>query len=151
MRKRDLMIFLKWTKNGSAFCTAWFLILLLVYSSVFKIEVVSTERLVNMVLWVIGGVLIFNAFFTRLFFRRWSFLRRLTCFMAAIGIYESIFFYRLGFFGGSAVQLPIFIGIVFILYLICIAIYRRYSKKRGEIYTEALQKYQLKRSEKDGE
>lgn len=38
-----------------------------------------------------------------------------------------------------------------VLYFICIAIYRSYSKRQEEFYTQALQEYQKKRSTEIGE
>ena len=68
--------------------------------------------------------------------------------MSVFTLYEGVGFYQFGFFMGkdAAAQWLRFIGIVFVLYLICIAIYNRYSKKQGEIYTQALQEYQQQRS-----
>ena len=150
MRKKDLMTFLVWTRNGIAFCVVWFLVLLLIYNSIFNVQTVLTDTLVKMLFWVIGGVLIFNIFFTRLIFRKWSFLTRITCFMPTIGLYEGICFYRHGLFEGSDVSWLIFMGIVFALYSICIAIYQKRCQKQCEIYTLALKRYQRERSAENG-
>ena len=68
--------------------------------------------------------------------------------MCAISLYECLGFYWLGLFEGkgTAVQWLIFIGIILVLYFICVVLYQKYSKKQGEIYTEGLQKYQTERS-----
>lgn len=150
--KKDIIQFLEWTRNGIAFCTAWFLILLLAYNYFNDIQTVSTLNLIKMVVWITGGVLIFNSFFTRLIIKKLGFVKRLSCFMAVISIYECIGFYWFGFFSdsGSTAQWLIFVGIVLVLYLICIAIYHIYSKRQGEIYTQALKQYQNKRSMQNG-
>lgn len=151
--KKDLIRFLVWLRNGFAFCTTWFLILMVARAYLFRLESVSVSSLAKMMLFVLGGVFIFNVFFTELLIKKWNFTGRLTGFMLSISIYESMVFYRFGLFvgKGSILQWLIFIGIVCGLYFCVIAIYQRYSKKQGELYTRALQKYQEQRSIGDGE
>ena len=68
--------------------------------------------------------------------------------MIAISVYESLGFYWLDIFttDRTITQWAVFVVIILALYLICIVIYRNYSKKQGEVYTQALQKYQEKRN-----
>lgn len=148
IQKNELIRFGIWTRNGIAFCTTWFLILLLVYNRIFHISTVRTNSLIRLFLWIVGGVLLFNSIFTRLFLKKWGFTGRLTCFMCIISLYDCLGFYWLGFFreSGTIIQWTAFIGIVLVLYLICIVIYQKYTKKRGEIYTRKLREYQSKRS-----
>lgn len=145
--------FFVWLRNGIAFCTSWFLILLLIYNSVYNVPDIKTESLIKLVFFVTGGVLLFCIFFTQLFIRRWSFLSRLTGFMILFSVYESGAFYYLGIFKrtGTFVEWLIFAGIVLVLYFICIIIYHFYSKEKGELYTQALKKYQEKRNMENGE
>lgn len=145
--KSEVIRFSVWMRNGVAFCTTWFLILILAYNYIFNIQNISTNDLAKVVLLIIGGVLIFNLNFTRLIIKKSNFTGRLTCFMCAISLYECLGFYCLGFFEGkgTAVQWLVFVGIIFILYFICIALYQRYSKKQSEIYTKVLREYQMKR------
>lgn len=146
--KREIIQFAVWMRNGVAFCTTRFLILILAYHSIFNIQTISTKGLMKVVLLIIGGVLIFNLTFTRIIIKKMNFMMRLTCFMCAISLYECLGFYWLGFFTGkgTAVQWLIFIGIILIFYFICTVLYQKYSKKQGEIYTKGLQKYQMERS-----
>lgn len=146
-RKRDMMQFLIWVRNGIAFCTTWFLMLILAYYHIANQQVIPTAVLTKIFLLIIGGVLIFSIFFTRCFIRNWSFTKRLTSFMLSISTYECAGFYWLGIFDGTGtlIQWVTFVGIVLGLYFCCIAIYQRYSQKQGEIYTQALQKYQQER------
>lgn len=146
--KREIIQFSVWMRNGIAFCITWLLLLLLVYTHIFNIQTISTNILERLVFWIVSGVFIFNLIFTRLITKKWNFTGRLTCFMVLISLYECLGFYWLGFFEGkgSAVQWTTFIGIIFILYFICMAIYQKYSKKKGEIYTQVLREYQSKRS-----
>lgn len=150
--KKDIVQFFVWLRNGFAFCTTWFLILMLGYGYMFKQQNISINTLGKMVLLVLGGVLIFNICFTELFIKKWTFTGRLTGFMLALSLYEGMAFYWIGMFAGkgSIVQWLIFAGIVMVLYFLCIGIYKQYSKKKGELYTQALQKYQNERSVTDG-
>lgn len=140
--------FAAWMRNGIAFCTTWFLVLLLAYNAIFGIQNISTGGLAKVLLLITGGVLIFNLSFTRLIVKKWNFTVRLTCFMCIISLYECFGFYWLGFFEGkgTAAQWLVFVGIVFILYSVCLALYQKHSKKQGEIYTKVLREYQRERS-----
>ncbi|MDO4285145.1 MAG: hypothetical protein Q4C60_07385 [Eubacteriales bacterium] len=146
--KKDRNQFLVWMRNGIAFCTTWFLILVLAYNYICGNQMISTVRLIKMVFLVIGGVFLFNLFFTHLLIRKFSFIKRLTGFMIAISVYESFGFWWLDIFGtdGTKMRWSVFVVIILALYLICIVIYQNYSKRQGEIYTQALQKYQEKRN-----
>lgn len=146
--KDDFLKFLVWMRNGTAFCTTWFLILMLVFNSIYNIPAISTNILIKLILLSFGGVFLFNLFFTCLFIKKWSFIKRLTGFMIVISLYECLCFCSLEVFQSSRaiVKWIIFVGIVLILYFCCIAIYQQYSKKQGEIYTKSLQAYQQKRS-----
>lgn len=146
--KTDAIQFAIWMRNGISFCTTWFLILILVYNHIFNIQTIQTKSLIKVVFLIIGGVLIFNLSFTRFMIKKMNFTVRLTCFMCTISLYECLGFYWLDFFegNGTAVQWLIFIGIIFILYLICIVLYQKYSKRQGEFYTKILREYQMERS-----
>ena len=154
MKKNNQYVtqFFIWLRNGIAFCISWFLILLLIYNSFYNIPSIKTDSLIKLVFFVIGGVLLFCTFFTQLFIRRWSFVSRLTGFMILFSVYESVAFYYLGVFKreGTFNEWLIFAGIVMVLYLLCITIYHLYSKQKGELYTQKLQKYQEKRSAESG-
>lgn len=151
-RKEELLKFLVWMRNGIAFCMTWFLVLMLIYNLIFDIPAISTNILIRLILLSAGGVFIFCFFFTCLFVKKWSFVKRLTGFMVGISIYECFSFFALEGFQsrGTIVEWLIFVGIVLLLYFCCIAIYQRYSKKQGEIYTKSLQAYQQKRSSENG-
>ena len=146
-QKHELYKFLAWMRNGTAFCTTWFLILILLYNSIYNITSLSTNLLVKLILLSMGGVFLFNLFFTGLFIKKWSFTKRLTGFMLVLSVYECFCFYSLNIFQktGTVLEWIIFVGIILVLYLCCIAIYHQYSKKQGEIYTKSLQAYQEKR------
>ncbi len=150
--KEDFFKFLVWMRNGIAFCTTWFLILMLVYNSIYGIPSVSTNSLIKLIGLIIGGVFLFNFFFTSMFIKKWSFMKRLTGFVLIISMYECFCFYSLEVFqtSGSFVKWLLFIGIVLASYFCCIALYQRYSKKQGELYTKSLQAYQEKRRLENG-
>lgn len=145
--KRELFHFLIWMRNGIAFCTTWFLILGLLYCHIFDRQVISVDSLTKLLFLVIGGVFLFNILFTKLLIKRWGFVTRLSCFMVLFSLYEWVGFYRIGFIQdkGNYMQWGIFISIICILYVICLVIYQQYSKRQGELYTQALEKYQQER------
>lgn len=150
--KDDFLKFLVWMRNGTAFCTTWFLILILIYNSIYDIPFISTNILIKLIFLCIGGVFLFNLFFTCLFIKGWSFTKRLTGFMIAISVYECFCFYSLDIFqkNGTIFEWILFVGIVLVLYFCCIAIYQQYSQKQGEQYTKSLQAYQEKRRIENG-
>ncbi len=151
-QREEIVRFLVWMRNGSAFCISWFLILWLFYNGTHGITWISTEALGKLVVLAIGGVFLFSALFTRVFIKKWSFLSRLTCFMVVISLGECAAFYWLGFFvrTGTGLEWLAFVGIVLVLYLVCILIYQQYSRRKGVLYTEALEKYKEKRSMEHG-
>lgn len=150
--KKDLIQFLVWMRNGTAFCTSWFLILGLLYNHSWGIEQIATDRLIEMLLFVVGGVFVFCSFFTRVFIRKWNFQKRLNCFMVVIALYECFVFYATGVWesSGKPFMWVTFFGLILIAYFLCIAIYQVYSRRQGELFTKALQNYQQKRSMENG-
>lgn len=145
--KQQLSQFLTWLRNGTCFCFTWFLLLLTLLYLYYGNEAISTMGLLKLFVLSFGGVLLFCLLFTSLFIKKWRFVTRLTCFMICITVYECMGFYWLGLFSarGTLGQWSLFMGIVLVLYFISIAIYAGYSKKKGELYTLALQEYQEKR------
>lgn len=145
--KKELATFFTWLRNGICFAFTWFVILRLIASWAGGIETVSVTQLADMLLWTSGGVLLFCIAFTRLIIRKAGFTARLTFFMILITVYEIGYFYYEGLFTdlGYAYEWIIFAVIVVIMYLISLGIYQIYRKKKGELYTVALQKYQQER------
>lgn len=146
--KKDVIQFLEWMRNGIAFCTTWLLILTLIYNYFWGSQTIMTNSLIKMVFFVIGGVFLFCLCFSRILIRKWRFIKRLTCFMILVSVYEGFGFYRIGVFTsqGTVAEWTVFSLIILVLYVSCIGIYQQYSKKQGEFYTQALQKYQQQRS-----
>ena len=145
--KKELKTFLVWLRNGTCFAVTWFLILDLIVRWISGIDTISVVNLTKTLFWTVGGVLIFCVAFTRLFIRKFGFTARLTFFMTVITIYEILFFYNIGFFrdAGHFYQWLLFFTIVLCLYFICLAIYGSFRKKKSELYTLALLKYQHER------
>ena len=150
--KNDIIKFTVYMINGIAHAVSWFLILILIYNKLCNHQAISTDALMKMIIWTVGAVFIFNIMFTRFIIKKWNFMKRLTIFMVSICLYEGAGFYWLKVFvrKGAVYQWLAFVGIVFVLYLICALIFRKYSKIQGEIYTQALQKYQQTRSMENG-
>lgn len=146
-RKQDLIQFLKWMRNGISFLSTWFLILMLIFCTITDVKSIPTIILIKMLVWISGGVLIFNLIFTNVLINKWSFIQRLSVFMILISFYQCVGFYWFDFFTGTEniFQWLIYIAIVLVLYTISILIYHKISQKQGELYTDALKKYQQKR------
>ena len=151
-RNKNLIQFMVWMRNGVAYAVSWFLILLLIYNKLCGHKAISTDGLIKMIVWTIGAVFLFNLLFTRFIIKKWNFITRLTIFMTSICLYEGAGFYWLREFIRKDMEFRwlAFVGIIFILYFICIVIYQKYSKNQGEIYTRALQQYQQERGMQNG-
>ena len=145
--KKELKTFFIWLRNGTCFAVTWFLILELIVRWISGADTISIVNLTKTIVWTVGGVFIFCAAFTRLFIRRFGFTARLTIFMSAITFYEILFFYNIGLFVDTSYlhQWLLFFAIILCLYFICLVIYGSYRKKKCELYTHALQKYQQER------
>ena len=145
--KKELKTFFAWLRNGTCFAVTWFLILELIVRWISGADTISIVNLTKTIVWTVGGVFIFCVAFTRLFIRKFGFTARLTIFMSAITLYEILFFYNIGLFVDTS-NLPqwlLFFAIIVCLYFICLVIYGSYRKKKCELYTHALQKYQQER------
>ena len=112
---------------------------------------ITVNQLIEMLLWTAGGVLIFCIAFRKLILRKMGFTARLTFFMVLLTIYEIGYFYYTGLFRdfGCIYEWALFALAVVPLYFICLAIYGIYRKKKGALYTSALQKYQQERRTAD--
>ena len=145
--KKEIKTFFTWLRNGTCFLVTWFLILELIVRWTIGADTISIVNLTKTIVWTVGGVLIFCVAFTRLFIRRFGFTARLTFFMLAIMVYEILFFYNIGLFidSGHVHQWLLFFAIILCLYFFCLVIYGSYRKKKCELYTHALQKYQQER------
>ncbi len=145
--KKELKTFFTWLRNGTCFAVTWFLILELIVRWIFGADTISVANLTKTMIWTVGGVFVFCAVFTRLFIRKLGFTARLTIFMLAITFYEILFFYNIGIFvvTSYSYQWLLFFAIILGLYFVCLVIYGDYRKKKSELYTQALQKYQQER------
>ncbi len=162
--KQSLPQFLTWLRNGFAFCTTWFLILLIAFGVLHDAEAVTMQALVHLLLWCAGGSLLFSLIFTRLVLRNCGFTFRLTLFLLLAAGYQFLlpiyepnslrFFFgkqfpmqysggfRWGYFVTANFNAIVFVGIMVVLFVACMVIYHFYSKKKGALYTEALRRYQ---------
>lgn len=146
--KKEIKTFFTWLRNGTCFVVTWFLILDLIVRWILGTDTISVANLTKTIVWTVGGVLIFCVAFTKLFIRKFGFTARLTIFMSTIMFYEILFFYNIGLFAdtGNLRQWLLFFFIILFLYFVCLMIYGSYRKKKCELYTHELQRYQKERS-----
>lgn len=146
--KGDIKLFFIWLRNGIAFCVTWLLILGILICLINGIEYVPLSALNKMFLFACGGVLIFCIWFSPLPFKKIRFMGRLSGFFASFALYELVSFFLSGLFTLSETTLPLmaaFIGIMLVLYIMCILIDKYVYAKQDVIYTEKLREYQRKR------
>jgi len=147
--KKNLIIkqFLIWLRNGVCFCMTWFIILLLLFSKLFGYKAITMNTLGKLLLLTLVGVCLFNLFFIKGIIKKWSFTQRLTGFMLVFSILEALSFYWIGLFtrSGTLAQWLAFIGIVLVLYFMCIGINFIYGKRQEARYSSALKAYQASR------
>lgn len=144
--KKELTKFFTWLRNGICFAVTWFLILDLISRSVAGAETIRVEYLVKLVLWTSGGVLIFCTMFTELLVKKLGFTARLSIFMGILTLYELAYFHSIGILTHlCSCQLLLFLAIIIPSYLISLGIYFIFRKKKGELYTNSLHKYQQER------
>lgn len=154
--KQYLPQFLTWLRNGFAFCTTWFLILLIAFGVLHDAETVTMQALVHLLLWCAGASLLFCLIFTRLVLRSFGFTLRLVLFLVLAAGYQFLlpiywmnplrFLFGEQFpmqYGGIPdFNVSVYVGIMVVLFASCMVIYHFYSKKKGALYTEALRRYQ---------
>lgn len=144
--KKELKTFFIWLRNGTCFAVTWFIILELISKWIAGNDTLSVAGLTRTILWTVGGVLIFCVMFTRLLVRKLGFTARLSAFMGVLAIYELAYFYTSGIFTALfSYQLLLFLSIIILLYVISLGIYFVFRKKKSELYTNALYKYQQER------
>lgn len=151
-RKEEWMQFFRWLRNGFCFGTTWFLFLLLLIK---RQEYIDPAILWYLLIGVAGGALLFCTAFTKVLIRKWGFTGRFTLFMVTVVCYELIFaklaqedyYSRVVFVGGEQPIIStggwlLFGAICLVMYAASMGIYTVYRKKKGELYTQALQEYQ---------
>lgn len=148
MSKDRIKKFWIWMRNGVSIFFTWLTLLWLILSIAFGVEKLLVTALLQLLVFVIGGVFLFTLLFSDIVIRRLGFVGRLTGFMLLFSVYEGICFYLFGLFHGrgSFTQWLIFAGIIVILYFVCIGIFRIYSRQKETEYTQALQRYQQKQN-----
>ncbi len=149
--KKELITFFTWFRNGTCFLFTWFVLLKIITSCVADLwmtgeQTISVDKLTLMLFGTMGAVLIFCLIFTNLIIRKAGFTVRLTIFMIIITVYEILCLNYIGIFTHfDFYQIILLLTFITPMYLICLGIYSIYRKKKGELYTTALQKYQQER------
>ena len=145
-RKNEFLKFLTWLRNGTTFCITWFLILILIFNTIYDIPSISTNKLIELIFLCMGAVFLFNTFFTCLFIPKWSFTKRLSGFMIGISIYECLIFYSLGIFKNESIT----VWIIFLSHFNISAIQQKKGRTLDKIITGISRKKKKGKSSSSG-
>lgn len=152
--KQEWKKFFLWLRNGFCFLTTWFLFLLWILCRCSGNLLIWADFIPAVMLGSAGAVLMFCAVFTKVFLRKSGFTVRFTLFFALIVLYELAYGQAaytwlsgqemppMRFGGWHSSEWLLFAVIALAMYAGSMGIYAVYRKKKGEIYTQALQNYQ---------
>lgn len=150
--------FFIWLRNGFCFLTTWFMLLLWILCRLNGSSLLFADMIPAVMLGSAGAVLIFCSVFTKVFLRKTGFTVRFTLFFALIVLYELAYGYAaytwlsgleippMQFGGWHSGEWVLFAVIVLVMYAVSMGIYAVYRRKKGEIYTQALQNYQNRKT-----
>lgn len=132
-------------RNATASFFSWLVIVWILFYSISGKQSITLSTLWQLlVLSFSWGILLTLFYFTNIFtHKNISPTKKFTLFMSTCIIVESLLVFAFGLFGvTSLLQWGMFIGIVFILYAISLAIFEIYKIKASKEYTKLLRNYQ---------
>ncbi len=145
--------FFIWLRNGTCFVTTWLMLLLWLCVEHSGRQFLPADVIPAVILSAAGAVLIFCAVFTKVLIRKFGFAVRFTLFLALVVLFELTFGYKaycriaeqeyVMLFGSAESGGWLgFAVIVLAMYAVSMGIYAVYRRKKGALYTQALQRYQ---------
>jgi len=139
--------FLGVIRDGAAYSFSWFVILILIISAVSGKHDIGIDFLCRLLGFCLFSSAVFAVFFSDCFLVNKSFLTRLSGFFAVFLPTEIGFLYMSGILSGAGTiwEWVIFVGIVVVLYLICVFLDMTFYRKKGQEYTSQLDRYKEKR------
>ena len=134
-------------RDGVAYSFTWFAILALILCLVTGKQDIGVDFLGKLLAFCVLAAIEFVVFFSNCFIISKGFIFRLNGFVAIFLPTEIAFLYFAGLFSGAGtvIQWEIFVGIIVVLYLICIILDKTICKKQGQEYTVQLDRYKKKR------
>lgn len=139
-------------RNGTCFSFTWLVIIALVANLISGNDSLSSVFLLKTLLFCALASLLFSFIFSGVLFRKRLFIFKLSVFTVFFLPIEISYFYWIKLFGstGDEIKWLIFVGVIVVLYLICLFIDRFIFAKKANEYTFMLNEYKQKRSDSSG-
>ncbi len=136
-------------RDGVAYSFSWFVVLVLILSFIAGRQEIRVDFLGKLLAFCVLSAVEFAVFFSDCIIAGKGFLFRLNGFIALFLPTEIAFLYILGVLSGAGtvVEWAIFVGIIVLLYLICVILDKTICRKQGREYTSQLDKYKEKRKD----
>ena len=144
--------FLGFVRDGAAYSFSWFVILVLIISFIAGRQEIGVDFLGKLLGFCVLAAVEFAVFFSDCIIAGKGFLFRLNGFVALFLPTEIAFLYILGILSGAGTVLEwaIFVGIIVVLYLICVILDKTICRKQGQEYTSQLDRYKEMRKDEQG-
>ena len=141
--------FLGFIRDGVAYSFSWFVILVLIIGLLSGQQDIGVDFLGKLLGFCLLAAIEFAAFFSDCVITNKGFMLRLNGFVALFLPTEIAFLYITGILtgAGTVIEWAIFVGIIVVLYLICIILDKTILRKQGQEYTSQLDKYKEKRKD----
>ena len=141
--------FLGFIRDGVAYSFSWFVILVLIIGLLSGQPDIGVDFLGKLLGFCLLAAIEFAAFFSDCFIANKGFMLRLNGFVALFLPTEIAFLYITGILTGAGTvpEWAIFVGIIIVLYLICVILDKTILRKQGQEYTTQLDKYKEKRKD----
>jgi len=141
--------FLGFIRDGVAYSFSWFVILVLIIGLLSGQPDIGVDFLGKLLGFCVLAAIEFAAFFSDCFIANKGFMLRLNGFVALFLPTEIAFLYITGILTGAGTvpEWAIFVGIIIVLYLICVILDKTILRKQGQEYTTQLDKYKEKRKD----
>ncbi len=134
-------------RDGVAYSFSWFVLLALIICLLTGKKDIGVDFLGMLLAFCVLAAIEFVFFFSNFFIKRKGFIFRLNGFVALFLPTQIAFLYAAGLFSGAGtvIQWVIFVGIIVLLYLVCIVLDQTVCRKQGKEYTVQLDRYKEKR------
>lgn len=148
IKKQNVKTLFSFFRNGTCFSFTWLVIIVLLNSFFNGSESIRTLFLLKTLIFCLAASLFFALVFSKVFLRKCKFIIKLTIFTLCFLPTEIGYFYWIGLFNGRGdiIKWSILVGLIIVLYIICLCIDRLVYAKKGDEYTFMLNEYKKQRS-----